>query len=134
MRGRSHSTDREVHYDTIVRQTALSGRQKQRICISRAILMKAPILLLDEATTELDTESEQLIKQLIEHVRHGKTAIIVAHRLATVINADRILVFQDGRIKESGTHKHLMKKNGIYALLIDFSNLDDNGKYSDFIL
>ena len=126
---RKHSTDREVHnasvlgnahefimempenYDTIVRQTTLSGGQKQRICILRAILMKAPILLLDEATAELDTEPEQLIQQSIEHVRHGKTAIIVAHRLATVINADRILVFQNGRIKESGTHKHLMKKN-----------------------
>lgn len=135
---RPHSTDREVHnasvlgnahefimempenYDTIVRQTALSGGQKQRICISRAILMKAPILLLDEATAELDTESEQLIQQSIEHVRHGKTAIIVAHRLATVINADRILVFQNGRIKESGTHKHLMKKNGIYADLVKY--------------
>ena len=108
------------NYKQTVHQTSLSGGQKQRICISRAILMKTPILLLDEATAALDTESEQLVQKSLEKVRHGKTAILVAHRLATVINADRILVFQDGHVVETGTHRELMKKDGIYADLVKY--------------
>ena len=107
-----------VDLKKIVQQTSLSGGQKQRICISRAILMNSPILLLDEATAALDTESEQLVQQSLETVRHGKTAIVVAHRLATVMNADRILVFKDGKIHESGTHNELLKKEGLYADLV----------------
>ncbi|KAK8846978.1 hypothetical protein M9Y10_019552 [Tritrichomonas musculus] len=120
--GNAHNFIMELpqDYDTIVHQASLSGGQKQRICISRAILRNSPILLLDEATAALDTESEQLVQQSIESIRHGKTCIIVAHRLATVMNADRILVFKDGNIHESGTHLDLMKKNGIYANLVKY--------------
>ncbi|KAK8841866.1 hypothetical protein M9Y10_026818 [Tritrichomonas musculus] len=107
-------------YDTEVQQMSLSGGQKQRICISRSILTKSPILLLDEATAALDTESEQLVQQSLERYRHGKTAIIVAHRLATVRNADRILVFQNGRIVEEGTHDNLLEQSGIYSNLVKY--------------
>ncbi|KAK8875500.1 hypothetical protein M9Y10_005666 [Tritrichomonas musculus] len=120
--GNAHDFIMELpqNYDTVVQQTSLSGGQKQRICISRAILINSPILLLDEATAALDTESEQLVQQSLETVRHGKTAIVVAHRLATVMNADRILVFKDGKIHESGTHKELLKQDGLYADLVKF--------------
>ena len=107
-------------YTTEVQSMSLSGGQKQRICISRAILANTPILLLDEATASLDTESEQLVQQSLESFRNGKTAIIVAHRLATVKNADRILVFQNGHIEEAGTHEELLANDGIYADLIRF--------------
>jgi ABC-type multidrug transport system fused ATPase/permease subunit len=108
------------NYNTMVQQTSLSGGQKQRICISRAILVGAPILLLDEATAALDTESEQLVQQSLETVRRGKTAVVVAHRLATVLHADRILVFKDGHIEESGKHEELMEQSGLYADLVRF--------------
>lgn len=108
------------NYNTFVDITSLSGGQKQRICISRAILMNSPILLLDEATAALDTESEKLVQESLEEVRKGKTAIVVAHRLATVINADRILVFKDGHIVESGKHEELLAKQGYYADLIKY--------------
>ena len=107
-------------YDTKVQQGALSGGQKQRVCISRAILQNSPILILDEATAALDTESEHLVQQSLEEVRHGKTAIVVAHRLATVMNADRIFVMKDGRIVEEGTHKSLLALEGFYADLVKY--------------
>ena len=108
------------NYKEEVQQTTLSGGQKQRICISRAILANTPIIILDEATAALDTESEALVQESIEKIRHGKTAIIVAHRLSTVLKADRILVFQNGTIVEEGTHKELLDKDGVYAKLIKF--------------
>lgn len=122
MRGNAHNFIMELpdNYKTKVQQTSLSGGQKQRICISRAILSPTPILLLDEATAALDTESEQLVQQSLEGFRRGKTSIMVAHRLATVVNADRILVFQDGHIVETGTHKNLLDQNGVYADLAKF--------------
>jgi ABC-type multidrug transport system fused ATPase/permease subunit len=108
------------NYKTIVQQTSLSGGQKQRICISRAILQNTPIMLLDEATAALDTQSEQLVQQSLEQVRHGKTAILVAHRLATVINADVIFVFKDGHVVETGKHMELLQQEGLYADLVKF--------------
>jgi ABC-type multidrug transport system fused ATPase/permease subunit len=98
------------NYSTIVQQTSLSGGQKQRICISRAILANTPVLLLDEATAAIDIESEQLVQESLEKFRKGKTALVVAHRLATVLNADRIFVFANGRVVEEGTHPSLLEK------------------------
>lgn len=120
--GNAHEFIMELpdNYRTKVGQTSLSGGQKQRICISRAILSPTPILLLDEATAALDTESEQLVQQSLETFRHGKTSILVAHRLATVVHADSIFVYQDGHIVEVGTHKELVEKNGIYAELAKY--------------
>jgi ATP-binding cassette subfamily B protein len=106
-------------YDTQVgeRGVTLSGGQRQRIAIARAILRDAPILLLDEATSALDAESETLVQEALEHLMHGRTTLVIAHRLATVLKADRILVMDGGRIVEEGTHKSLVAKGGIYARL-----------------
>lgn len=106
-------------YDTQVgeRGVTLSGGQRQRIAIARAILRAAPILLLDEATSALDAESEMLVQKALDHLMHGRTTLVIAHRLATVLKADRILVMENGRIVEEGTHQTLVKKNGIYASL-----------------
>jgi ATP-binding cassette subfamily B protein len=97
------------------RGVMLSGGQRQRIAIARAMLRDAPILLLDEATSALDTESEMLVQTAVERSIKGRTTIVIAHRLATVLQADRILVMQDGRIVEEGTHRSLVAKGGAYA-------------------
>ncbi len=109
----------EKGYDTMVgeRGMTLSGGQRQRIAIARAILRDAPILLLDEATSALDAESEMLVQKGLEHLMSGRTTLVVAHRLATVLKADRILVVDDGRIIEEGTHASLVQKDGVYARL-----------------
>ena len=106
-------------YDTVLgeRGVTLSGGQRQRIAIARAILRDAPILLLDEATSALDAESEKLVQAALDHVMEGRTTLVIAHRLATVLQADRILVLQDGEIIEEGNHQALIKKNGPYARL-----------------
>jgi ABC-type multidrug transport system fused ATPase/permease subunit len=106
-------------YQTTVQQNSLSGGQKQRICIARAILLDAPILLMDEATASLDTESEQLVQEALGTFKTGRTAIIVAHRLATIKNADRIMVMDKGTIVEMGTHDSLLAQGGAYAKLIE---------------
>lgn len=95
----------------------LSGGQRQRIAIARAILYNAPILLLDEATSSLDPISERLIKDALAKLMEGRTSIVIAHRLSTVIHADRIFVISDGKVVESGSHKELIAKNGAYANL-----------------
>ena len=95
----------------------LSGGQRQRIAIARAILYNAPILLLDEATSSLDPISERLIKDALVKLMEGRTSIVIAHRLSTVIHADRIFVISDGKVVESGSHKELIAKNGAYANL-----------------
>jgi len=95
----------------------LSGGQRQRISIARAILRDAPILLLDEATSALDAESETLVQQALSHSMKGRTTIIIAHRLATVLKADRILVVEEGVIVEEGTHQDLVRLGGVYSRL-----------------
>ncbi|MDX2264680.1 MAG: ABC transporter transmembrane domain-containing protein [Hyphomicrobiales bacterium] len=97
------------------RGVMLSGGQRQRIAIARAVLRDAPVLLLDEATSALDAESEGLVQAALDRVTRGRTTIIIAHRLATVVTADRLVVMEDGRIVEEGTHAQLMKRGGPYA-------------------
>ena len=106
-------------YDTFVgeRGIMLSGGQKQRIALARAILRDAPILLLDEATSALDAESERAVQDAVDRLAQGRTMIVVAHRLATVKKADRILVFDQGRIVAEGSHDSLVSEDGLYARL-----------------
>ena len=103
-------------YDTVIGEGGgtLSGGEKQRISIARAILKNAPVIILDEATASIDPENEHLIQHAISELTKGKTIITIAHRLATIHNADQILVVDDGRIAEAGTHEELIRKNGIY--------------------
>lgn len=112
-------------YDTLIgdRGARLSGGERQRIAIARAILKNAPILILDEATSALDAESENIVKQALYNLMKGKTALIIAHRLATVVEADRILVVEDGKIVEEGTHEELLSKNGTYRKLCELQLL-----------
>ena len=106
-------------YDTEVgeRGITLSGGQRQRIAIARAILKDAPVLLLDEATSALDAESETLVQRALERLMKGRTTLVIAHRLATVLKADRILVMDHGRIVEEGRHGDLVRRGGLYARL-----------------
>ncbi|NRG17359.1 ATP-binding cassette domain-containing protein [Rhizobiales bacterium] len=106
-------------YDTVIgeRGVTLSGGQRQRIAIARAILKDAPILLLDEATSALDAESETLVQTALERLMEGRTTLVIAHRLATVLKADRIIVMDEGRIVETGRHDDLVAKGGLYAKL-----------------
>ena len=106
-------------YDSFLgeRGVMLSGGQKQRVAIARAILRNAPVLLLDEATSALDAESERAVQEAMEHLSQGRTTLVVAHRLATVKRADRIVVFEDGQIVAQGTHDALVAEGGLYARL-----------------
>jgi ABC-type multidrug transport system, ATPase and permease components len=103
--------------DTVIgsKGTYLSGGEQQRVVLARAILKNAPIVVLDEATAFADPENERLIQEALHKLAAGKTVLMIAHRLTSVVNADQIIVVEKGKIAERGTHKELLEKNGIYA-------------------
>jgi ABC-type multidrug transport system fused ATPase/permease subunit len=106
-------------YDTVIgeRGVKLSGGQRQRIAIARALLKNAPILILDEATSELDAESEFMLQKALANLVEGRTVFVIAHRLSTVMKADRIVVVDGGQIVEMGTHEELLARKGLYNRL-----------------
>jgi ATP-binding cassette subfamily B protein len=115
-------------YDTEVGEAGaqLSSGQRQRIAVARALIRNAPIILLDEATSSLDSNAEREVQRAIDRLREGRTCIAIAHRLHTVVQADRIHVLEEGRIIESGTHLELMRRNGRYADMFRIQAADDS--------
>lgn len=104
------------------RGLSLSGGERQRISIARAVLRNAPILILDEATSAMDTESEKLVQHALDNVMQNRTSLVIAHRLTTIQHADLIIVIDDGKIVESGTHRELIAQNGLYTKLVEINN------------
>ena len=107
------------------RGSSLSGGQRQRVAIARALLRTAPILLLDEATSALDARSERLVQEALDRLSEGRTTIVIAHRLATVRNADKIVVMEAGRVIEEGSHEELLARGGQYHRLYELQYRDD---------
>jgi ATP-binding cassette subfamily B protein len=114
-------------WDTLVgeRGLKLSGGEKQRVAIARAILKRPRILVFDEATSSLDSHTEQAIQQTLAEVAENHTTLVIAHRLSTVVDADRILVLDQGRIREQGTHRQLLAAGGHYASLWELQQRED---------
>lgn len=114
-------------YDTLVgeRGVMLSGGQKQRVAIARTLLKDPRILILDDATSSVDVETEHLIRQALERLMHGRTTFIIAHRIQSVMNADLILVFDQGRIVQMGTHEELLQQEGIYRRIYELQTRVD---------
>lgn len=121
--------DKDQSFETVVGDNgiSLSGGQRQRIAIARALLKDAPLLILDEATSALDNESEKLIQQELERLMEGRTTLVIAHRLSTVENADRIVVMDEGQIVEQGSHSELLARDGEYAKLYKLSQSQGEG-------
>ena len=111
----------EKGYDTVIGELGaqLSGGQRQRLAIARAILKDAPILILDEATSHLDSESEALVQKALFNLMRGKATLVIAHRLSTIVEADRIVVLEAGRIVQQGSHAQLLQQGGTYKRLFD---------------
>jgi len=121
----SFISQKENGYQTNIgdRGSKLSGGERQRVTIARAVLKNPPILILDEATSSLDTESERLVQDAINKMMQNRTCVVIAHRLSTIRHADEIIVLQHGSIVERGTHEQLVNQNGFYKKLVEMQEI-----------